>query len=238
MQFYKSEIYHKRWSPQEHTFSYRGLYFSFWLDEEGKGALPFFSWEGFNLFSFYRKDHGNRDGSSLYEWASSLLGEAGIESFSGRIKLVTMPRLLGYVFNPVSFWYCYEGDECLAVICEVNNTFGESHNYIVKNPQENKDTTMEKVFHVSPFYPNKGTYQFNLAESDFIGIRYESDQGKFFASLKGYEYNDSLLALFFKNPFFTMFVVWAIHYQALRLYMKKAKFFKKPRPPANHWSTY
>lgn len=238
MQFYKSEIYHKRWSPKEHSFNYSGLYFTFWLDEAGKSDRTWFSWERFNLFSFYRKDHGFKDHRSLYEWATHILREAGIEDFSGRVLLATMPRILGYVFNPVSFWYCYEGDECVAVICEVNNTFGESHNYVVPRPHDKKGVAMEKIFHVSPFYPTQGQYFFNFTREDYVGISYESDQGRFYASLKGEKYDGSLLKLFLRHPFFTLFAVFAIHYQALKLFIKKATFYKKPKPPEKEWSTY
>ena len=191
-----------------------------------------FTWEGFNLFGFYRKDHGDRDGKPLKEWAMSQLAKAGISDFKGKIKLVTMPRILGYVFNPVSFWYCYEGETLKAIICEVNNTFGESHNYVVCNPKEKNKTPMEKVFHVSPFYSVKGHYQFDFSKENFVSIHYQSEHGPFIASLKGTpipEKDLSLLKLFLSFPFYTLLVVFLIHYQALKLFIKRVPFYTKPR---------
>jgi hypothetical protein len=234
MQFFKAEIFHARQGKWTNKFRYRGLYMDFWLAEEEQGHHygRFFSWESFNLFSFYKRDHGGRDGSSLRDWAKEQLCKAGIDNFNGQIKLTTMPRLLGYVFNPVSFWHCYEKDHLVAVICEVNNTFGESHNYVVQNPLENKEAPMEKVFHVSPFYSVKGRYRFNFTKKDFVSISYESEHGPFIATLKGSPIEEGswpLLKLFLSNPLYTFFVVFLIHYQALRLFIKRVPFYPKPK---------
>jgi DUF1365 family protein len=229
MQFYNAEIFHARQSPSKNKFAYKGLYFSFWLDEEGVFNRPFFSWQRWNLFSFYREDHAQGCSEGLRAWAFKQLEKAGLSDFKGRIRLVTMPRMLGYVFNPVSFWYCYEEDHLKAVICEVNNTFGEGHNYVVIDPMENKNRAMDKVFHVSPFYPVKGTYQFDFTRENFVSIQYQSEFGHFIATMKGEEFNGSLLKLFLNYPLYTFLVVFLIHYQALKLFFKKVPFFKKPK---------
>ncbi len=229
MQFYNAEIFHARQLPRKNQFSYKGLYFSFWLDEEGISSLPFFSWQKWNLFSFFREDHAEGRPLELRAWAIEQLEKAGLKNFEGRIRLVTMPRMLGYVFNPVSFWYCYEGEHLKAVICEVNNTFGEGHNYVVLDPLENKNRPMDKVFHVSPFYPVKGTYQFDFTQENFVSIQYRSEFGHFIATMKGHEYQGSLLRLFLSHPFYTFLVVFLIHYQALKLFLKRIPFFSKPK---------
>lgn len=209
---------------------------SFWLkDLKGHSTTPYFSWNKFNLFSFDEIDHGFKDRSrSLREWALAELSKAGITNFDGEIKLVTLPRVLGYVFNPVSFWYCYEEGCLRAVIAEVNNTFGENHNYVVVNPQENVERPMEKIFHVSPFYPVQGEYRFNFSRENHASIKYFSKEGDFIAGMVGEpcEMSDIVVPkLFFTFPFYTIGVVLLIHYQALRLYLKKTPFFTKPEPP-------
>ena len=130
---FKASIYHKRLFPKANKFRYSGFYIKFSIDSLQTLKSLVFSVNRFNLFSFYEKDHGYRDGSKLDTWAINTLGKAGLANFDGRIVLQTFPRVLGYVFNPVSFWYCYKHDKLAAVICEVNNTFGESHSYVIKN---------------------------------------------------------------------------------------------------------
>ena len=148
---FKASIYHKRFFPKSNEFRYSGFYIKFSIDRLNSLKSFLFSVNKFNLFSFYEKDHGYRDGSQLDAWVRDTLGEAGLNNFDGKIILQTFPRVLGYVFNPVSFWYCYSNDKLTAVICEVNNTFGESHSYVIKN-QNNNNVTLPKEFHVSPFY--------------------------------------------------------------------------------------
>lgn len=239
MQFFKATIRHSRSAPVKNSFSYKGFYFSFWLDEMGESGPRFFSWEKFNLFSFYQSDHGwghsfYEDPKALHSWAKQELERAGIQEFKGRILLVTLPRVMGYVFNPVSFWYCYDEESLKAVICEVNNTFGEGHNYIVVDPKQNSDMAMKKSFHVSPFYPVKGEYRFNFEKENRVIIKYSSDQGNFMASLEGEKIKHSrffLISLFLQHPFYTFFIVALIHFQALKLFLKKVPFHKKPDPP-------
>lgn len=247
MQLFKAIVYHTRFAPIKNSFSYKGFFLSFWLDEfergEGQKELPpFFSWNRFNLFSFFNKDHGFKaDNKSLRSWALEQLSKAGIENFEGRIQLLTLPRVFGYVFNPVSFWYCYEGDNLKAVIAEVNNTFGESHNYVVVDPLNNNEKPMKKAFHVSPFYPVEGEYRFNFSEPHHVVIKYKSNQGEFIAGMKGIPVpmgNFVVPKLFFSHPFYTLWVVFLIHVQALKLFLKKVPFYKKPNPPKAQTSVH
>lgn len=237
MQLYKAKIYHTRFSPVKNSFTYKGFYLSFWLDElENKASLPFFSWNKFNLFSFYERDHGDKLGVlSLRSWVLKQLEKANIKDFKGRIQLVTLPRMFGYVFNPVSFWYCYEGENLTAVVAEVNNTFGETHSYVVKEPLSNVEKPMKKAFHVSPFYPVEGIYKFNFSEENHVIIKYTSEEGEFIAGMVGDPQRMSrflIPKICFSYPFYTLWIVILIHFQAFKLFIKKVPFFKKPKPPA------
>lgn len=234
---YRANIYHKRFTPKENEFSYGGYYMKFSLNEMQSLKSLFFSVNRFNLFSFYEKDHGYRDGSSLTKWAQNILLNSGIKNFEGEIVLQTFPRVLGYVFNPVSFWYCYEENKLVAIICEVNNTFGESHNYVLLNDPLNRVNFLSKHFHVSPFYDIKGGYYFDFRKDDKVIINYHFDDClQLTTSISGREIHFSdknLVKLFFHYPLYTIFIVFLIHYQALKLYMKKIKFYSKPEKEKN-----
>lgn len=234
---YQGKVFHKRFSPIENSFLYRAVYIRFDIDKVEELKSIFFSVDRFNLMSFYRCDHGHKSKSKgqLRQWATHILEKSGIVNFKGRIELQTFPRMLGFVFLPVSFWYCYEDDnkEASAIICEVNNTFGESFNYVVTAPMAKRK--LNKEFHVSPFFDVKGNYQFDFTKNEYATINYE-DKGRliFTASLygKALEWKTlNILGLFILNPFFTFAVVFLIHYQALKLFLKRVKFYKKPQPP-------
>lgn len=229
---YKAKIHHKRYLPSVNEFNYSGFYMKFSLNEMDHLKSKLFSVNKFNLFSFYESDHGLRDGSSLQDWARGILQKSNVLDFNGHVILQTFPRVLGYVFNPVSFWYCYQDEKLLAIICEVNNTFGESHNYVLKNDPGNSVITLKKYFHVSPFYNIEGKYDFDFRSENVVKINYSFNEDlQLTTGLKGQElpFTDrNLIKLFFKHPFFTMFIVFLIHVQALKLYMKKNKFYPKP----------
>lgn len=134
MELFLGRVYHKRFIPKENEFSYKTHTIRLDLDELNSAVSKWFSFNKFNLYSFYNKDHGYRDGSDLKEWVNDILSNAGITVSNLRVTLHTSPRVLGYVFNPVSFWYCRnEQEELKAIICEVNNTFGESHSYVLSD---------------------------------------------------------------------------------------------------------
>lgn len=229
---FKSKIYHKRFLPRVNEFSYSGYYIKFSLDAIDNLKSKVFSVEGFNLFSFYKCDHGYRDGTSLKGWVIDTLKLAGVFDFNGKVELQTFPRVMGYVFNPVSFWYCYQDEKIIAVICEVNNTFGESHNYVLKNDPTGNVISLNKCFHVSPFYDVKGSYKFDFRRPDSVKIDYYlNDVLQLNTAVKGEEipFTDlNLMKLFIKYPLFTLFNVFLIHFQALKLFMKKNKFYSKP----------
>ena len=237
---FEASIYHKRFYPKANKFRYSGFYIKFSIDSLQSLKSRLFSVNRFNLFSFYEKDHGYRDGSQLDAWVRDTLGEAGLTNFDGKIILQTFPRVLGYVFNPVSFWYCYRHDELAAVICEVNNTFGESHSYVITN-QINNTVTLPKEFHVSPFYDIKGDYEFDFQKNNFVKINYYfDDKLQLTTSINGENIswsNFNLLKIFVRNPFYTIFVILFIHFQAIKLFVKKNKYFPKPEK-LSHNVTY
>ena len=234
---YKASIYHKRFFPKANKFRYSGFYIKFPIDRLQTLKSLLFSVNNFNLFSFYEKDHGYRDGSPLDTWANDTLAKAGIINFDGKIFLQAFPRVLGYVFNPVCFWYCYKQEELTAVICEVNNTFGESHSYVITN-QNKKIVTLPKEFHVSPFYDIKGDYEFDFQKNNFVNINYYFDKKlQLVTSINGEKiaWNDfNLIKIFVRHPFYTFFVILVIHYQAIKLFVKKNKYFPKPKKLTNN----
>ena len=229
---YKAKIFHKRFLPRVNKFAYSGFYIRFSLEKIKELDSLLFSVNKFNLFSFYEKDHGYKDGSSLEIWAKDILEKAGIKHFLGNFVLQTFPRIIGYVFNPVCFWYCYDEDKLIAIICAVNNTFGESHNYVIKLEEDKTTYTLPKEFHVSPFYDINGKYKFDFSKNNNVKIDYYFDKKlQLCTGINGIEipWNDlNLLKTFIQHPLFTVFVIILIHYQALKLFFKKNKYFSKP----------
>lgn len=234
-ELYRAKFFHKRFFPKKNEFCYSGFYIKFSVDKLEDLKNPLFSVNRFNLFSFHEKDHGYRDNRSLRSWAQATLAEAGISDFKGEIILQTYPSVLGHVFNPVSFWYCYDEtntNQLVAVICAVNNTFGESHNYVIQKDLANYKTKLDKEFHVSPFYDVEGTYEFNFKKRNFVGINYFFD-GKLqlatYVNGSKLEWKTSnFLKLFLRYPLYSFMVLGLIHYQALKLFLKKMKFYTKP----------
>jgi DUF1365 family protein len=241
---YFTRVIHRRLMPVDYRFSYRVFSLLLDLDALSDMRLRFLSLNRLNLLSFHERDHGPRDGSPLKPWAEDLLRRKGIDIEGGKIWLLCFPRVFGYGFNPVSIWYCHHRDGSLrAVIAEVNNTFGEHHFYLMCNhglPLSWPVTqSVEKVFHVSPLMGMEARYDFRLAEpSDRLSIVIEQFQNgglTLVASQQGDGYGLSdkrLLAALFRVPLMTFKVMAAIHWQALKIWLRGAPFFPKPNPPA------
>lgn len=225
---FKAKIYHKRFSPKVNEFTYSGFYISFSLNELKNLKSKIFGVNSFSLFSFYEKDHGYRDERSLDSWIADQLNQVEIKEYDD-VVLQTFPRILGYTFNPVSFWYCYSKGDIVAIVSEVNNTFGESHTYLINGTKG----TLPKEFHVSPFYPRTGYYKFNFSAKNRAIINYiDNNQLQLTTSITGTEvpWSDlQLLKIFFTHPLYTLFVMFLIHYQAMKLFIKKIKFYKQPK---------
>ncbi len=244
-------VRHSRLRPSENTFSY-GV-FTFMLPIRTLGESGFLaklcSRNRFNLLSFYDCDHG--DGKTpLLSWIDQLLHAEDIHDADGEVWLQAFPRVLGYVFNPVSFWFCHRADGALrAIVCEVNNTFGERHFYLLNTGEVmpwGVTMTSKKVFHVSPFCAVEGNYRFRFMratqtidnhthERIVARIDYDDDQGPLLitsisGNLAPLTTRRAALA-FLKHPLMTMAVIGRIHWQALKLFAKRVPFFRKPLPP-------
>ena len=191
---YNGAVIHKRFKPKKHFFKYN--VFSLLIDlselEDLDKRIKFFSFNKFNLVSFYEKDHGHRDGSSLVEWIKKNLNENNINSKDIRIKLLCYPRIFGYVFNPLSVFFIYDSSEKLiSILYEVKNTFGEQHTYIfkVKDDANLFQHNCSKKFHVSPFIEMNCNYFFRILKpGEKISViidQYQTDEKILYASQDG-----------------------------------------------------
>ncbi|MEP5621479.1 MAG: DUF1365 domain-containing protein [Hyphomicrobiales bacterium] len=235
---------HARLKPMGHRFSYRVYSFLLDLDDLAsatKSAL--FSHNRFNLFSFYDKDHGAADGSSLRAYIDELLRHADHEKPT-RIELLCYPRILGWVFNPLSVYYCYDDqDQLSALVYEVRNTFGERHTYVApirKGEMSHGRIRQErdKLFYVSPFIDMKMRYHFRMtppAEGLTLRILEHDDEGPLlsatFSGTRSALSTSTLLKAFFQVPFQTLKIVGGIHWEALKLWKKGAQFHMRPARP-------
>jgi DUF1365 family protein len=245
---YTGSVYHARHGVAANAFRYPGLFLCFPLAERQQLKGRLFGVNAFNLFAYHDADHGN--GLDPEAWIRSILKVHGVDHADGDIRLMTMPRILGFVFNPVSFWFCHDSSGALrAVLCEVNNTFGERHCYLVTPPDGGlitPETTLvcDKVFHVSPFFPVRGEYHFRFfprSNGLAVSIDYFQDQQLVLATSiagKARELTTpALLSTFFRLGWATLMVVLRIHWQALRLWAKGATFHTKPEPPRKETSS-
>ena len=232
---------HKRLVPKVNQFIYEVFYICFDIAKINNLSKKIFSINKFNLFSFYEKDYGPKDGSSIENWAWNILKNQQIDNKINKIFLFTHPRVLGYVFNPASFFFCLNQEEKLqAVIVQVNNTFNETHSYLIFNKDgsaigHNQWFEADKEFHVSPFFERKGFYKFRfIFEQNKIAvwIDYFTDEKTLLTSVilkKQVDFDDlNLILAFIKIPFMTLKVIILIHIQALKIVFKKIKYISKP----------
>ena len=236
---YKGIVTHRRFKPKRHFFSYKTFSVFFDLDElkDLEKNILIFSLNRFNLFSFYNKDHGDRDGTDLKEWVKSTLKKFNINSKISKIKLLCFPRIFGYVFNPLSIFYCYnDNSELKAILYEVKNTFNEQHTYVFPVEKSSKIITQNcnKRFYVSPFMEMKTAYNFRLVEPTqtlSIFIKQTDEEGIILSACQiGRKENIStkqLIINFFKHPMMTIKIIMAIHFEALRLWKKGVKIVKR-----------
>ena len=236
---YNGSVIHKRFKPKKHFFKYK--VFSLFLDlselKELHNNLNFFSLNKFNLISFYEKDHGERDGSSLLDWVKNNLRSNSISTDNIKVKLLCYPRILGYVFNPLSIFFVYDNDENLiSILYEVKNTFGEQHTYVFKIEGENKliQNNCSKKFHVSPFIEMDCNYFFRILNpGDKLSViidQYDQEGKILFASQDGVRSdltNKNLMNSYLKHPLMTFKIISAIHFEAFKLWIKGIKFVKK-----------
>ncbi len=241
---YSGQVMHRRFSPAAHGFRHRLFFLRLRIDGPAV-ALPWLcSRNRWNLCSFHDADHGPRDGSALEPWIRAQLARHGLDCADGAIWLQTFPRVLGYVFNPVSFWLCHDRAGALrAVLAEVSNTFGEHHNYLLAHEDARPIAAGDwlearKVFHVSPFFPVSGGYRFRFSDAGErcnFRIDYEDAQGHRLVTAIGGRARPLTAAgiggALLRHPALTLGVMLRIHYHALRLWLKRVPFFPKPLPP-------
>ena len=236
---YSGFVTHRRFKPKRHFFTYRTFSLLIDLNEiENLGKkIKFFSYNRFNILSFYDVDHGPRDGSPLVNWVKNTLAEAKINIGSGTIKLLCYPRFFGYVFNPLSIFYCYDENLKLkAILYEVKNTFNEQHTYVFSaSPSSNLILhKCKKKFYVSPFIEMQTFYNFRLLTPGKIlniFIKLRDREGTLLTACQvGKKVEMSSKNLFFqflKHPFMSFKVILAIHFEALRLWIKGVKLVKR-----------
>jgi uncharacterized protein len=244
-QLYQAKVMHRRLFPRVNGFAYSVYYLACPLSQIARLADGWrFGVERFGLMGFYAKDHGARDGSNLQDWARRILQEHGITTADGEIILIAMPRILGYGFNPVSFWLCLDkANQLRAVINEVHNTFGEHHSYLCAHangriiaPEDR--LTAQKLFHVSPFLERSGYYRFryqyqpdNPALGFWIDYCHEDGRLQLITSLLGrcepYT-RASRRRAFWSIPWVTVKTIALIHWQALKIISKKIRYIPKP----------
>tara|TARA_A100000164_G_C21860347_1_gene749735 strand:- start:532 stop:1329 length:798 start_codon:yes stop_codon:yes gene_type:complete len=247
-------VRHERFKPTKNTFSHKTFSFFLPLRSLKNSNLPSIicSRNNFNLISFYDSDHG--DGKTpLLIWIDKLLHSNNILDANGEIWLYTFPRVFGYVFKPVSFWFCHKiNGDLRAVLCEVNNTFGERHFYLLDDEKKinlGKIVTAKKAFHVSPFCKIEGEYKFRFlrkkkysknrsVEKILCIINYEDSNGILLkTSISGLLEkisNPSAIKVFFWYPILTFRIIFEIHWQAVKLFFKKVPYFNKPSPPSKN----
>lgn len=243
---YFGEVMHERFKPFSHRFTYK--VFSAFLDidriDDVARKTRLFSRNRFNFYSFYDRDHGPRDGSSLRLHVEKLLKQAGQTFQPAEIRLLCYPRILGHVFNPLSIYYCYDRDgEIGALIYEVRNTFAEHHSYVAPIMRDEAGhagvrQSRDKLFYVSPFIDMAAQYNFTLRRPGrrlHVLIR-ETAEGSdlLLATFKGTRHDlngRNLMIAALKFPLMTLKVVAAINFEALRLWLKGAKLFSRPAAP-------
>ena len=234
--------FHGRKGAVENDFRYSIDYVL--LDAEAEVATPtLFARNQAGLTSLQDRDHGGAPGRGRgAPWAREVLAAHGVDGVS-RIELLAQPRVLGHVFNPVSFWLCRDAQGALiAVISEVSNTFGDRHCYLCHHADLRPITAQDhlqatKIFHVSPFQPVEGSYDFRFdIRPDRVGIwiDYTAGNGGVIATLTGRRLpltNAGILRAMLRRPFGARRVLALIHWQALKLWWKGAQFRPRPTPP-------
>ena len=240
---YAGYVMHHRLRPREHRLRYSIFYLLIDLDDVDAlaGRLRLFSHNRFNLFSFYDRDHGEGAMLSSREWVKRQLREAGIES-GGPVQLLTMPRILGYAFNPLSIYFCHRRDQSLsAILYEVNNTFGQRHSYLIPVPsgvEEPIRQQSQKSFYVSPFMTTDMAYSFSVVPpgSDLsVSVVGHDESGPLIiaklAAVREKLTDASLARAFFVYPLLTLKVIAGIHWEALLVWLKGIGLVTRPSPP-------
>ena len=271
------QVRHTRLRPRHHAFAYPTYFLMLPMRSLQKTVPQTGEWaiNRSGMLSFFDTDHGDGrapEQGGAVAWLDELLQREGIHDATGEVWLHTYPRVLGYTFKPVSFWYCHRAHDdqngaLRAIVVEVNNTFGERHCYVLDAPRYGVEQRATKVFHVSPFNPVQGHYRFRFMRThagqgtqartvacvDYFddapagqaadnrscpnaqeGASNNQNQPLLKTSVSGtlQPITPSVLRhALWRYPAMTLGVVLHIHTQALRLWLKKVPFFRKPEPP-------
>jgi len=239
------QVRHTRLRPAHNAFAYP----TFFVMLPMRGAGLHDSALAINrpaALSFFDRDHGDgrppEQGGAL-AWLDELLAAEGIDDADGQVWLHCYPRVLGYTFKPVSFWYCHQRDGRLrAIVVEVNNTFGERHCYLLDQPAWGRELTARKVFHVSPFCAISGGYRFRFMrthqagqERTVVRIDHDDELGPLIQTSVSGRLEPitraRLRRALWGDPLMTLGVMARIHLQALKLWLKRVPFHRQPKAP-------
>lgn len=248
---YRTTVIHRRAGPHAHRLAFRG--FRLLLDLDRLGELPALgvAYNRPGWISFHDRDHGPRDGSDLRAWFVAGLARHGIDCpREWSVHLLAYPRVLGYGFNPLALWYVRDRRGApRAVLAEVRNTFGEWHCYLLRGDDASSSwplvARLPKRFHVSPFLPLDGSYDFRLSEPAgrvAVTIRHLDPEGR--VRLVAHESGPRLpadprhlRALALRPPFLAHRMMMRIHARAFWLFRHGARFHPKPAPPDAEWTS-
>jgi DUF1365 family protein len=239
LMLYAGRVAHIRHSPFQRRFDYRVWMLAVDLDgiDELSARSKLFSHNSFGITAIHDKDHGFRDGSPLRKFVESALAERGLGEYGTKITFITTPSVLGYSFNPISFYFCYNAEGRLgAVLHQVKNTFGDQIAYLMPVLKDSPDIrqTARKSMHVSPFFDMQGGYRFALTppgEKFTVSIQYGAEVKRLTATMRlaARPFSDgALLRLLLEMPLTPMKVIAAIHWQALKIFLRGGKFHRVP----------
>jgi uncharacterized protein len=249
------EVRHTRLRPAHHAFAYAGYFLLLPMrsmqDPAHAASKTCLTRNRFAPLSFFDTDHGDRRGmdtGGALAWLDALLHTQGITDATGEAWLQCYPRVFGYAFKPVSFWFCHrppdqDGGALRAIVVEVNNTFGERHCYVLDQPRWGDRLDADKQFHVSPILHVRGQYHFRFmrtrraeGERSVARIDYDDGQGAMLQTSVSGALEPltpaSMRKALWRYPAMTLGVISRIHLQAARLWLKRVGFTSKPAAPA------